>query len=59
MKTVLFKDLNIGDEFYYWGSLCFKKSSKTGKLKNGKPRDWDYFSPNDEVNIENKTEDKQ
>jgi len=48
---VLFKDLKIGEEFCQMGLTYIKKSTKTGKLKNGKPRDWDYFSGSDEVKV--------
>jgi hypothetical protein len=44
-----FKDLKIGQEFVQMGLTYIKKSSKTAKLKNGTPRDWDYFSADEEV----------
>jgi hypothetical protein len=46
---VLFKDLNIGEEFCQMGLTYIKKSLKTAIIKNGGKRDWDYFSRNEEV----------
>jgi hypothetical protein len=54
MKKVQFKDIEIGKEFCQMGLTYIKKSSKTAFLKNGNSRDWDYFSQDEEIKIEDK-----
>ena len=53
MKTVLFKDLEVGYEFTLLGIVYIKKSAKTAHLKNDK-KCWDYFSKDDEVKVKDK-----
>jgi hypothetical protein len=50
----LFKDIEIGTEFCQMGLIYIKKSSKTAKIKDGRERDWDYFSRDEEVEISTK-----
>jgi hypothetical protein len=50
----LFKDIEIGTEFWHMGLTYIKKSSITARLKDGRDRDWDYFAKNTEIVISDK-----
>ena len=49
MEIRYFKDLKVGERFYFNGNCCTKKSSRTAYIDKNHQSLWFYFGLNESV----------